>query len=116
MYQCYTRSLVEAADIRLVGGATAAEGRVELMVAGEWQTICDDKWDLLDADVACRQLNLGYALVAVVDAGFGQGTAPIWSMRLNCLGSEAGLLDCPRTDGASCQHSQDAGVVCSNAC
>ena len=78
MYPCYTRSLVEAADIRLVGGATAAEGRVELMVAGEWQTICDEKWDLLDADVACRQLNLGYALVAVVDAWFGLGNTPFW--------------------------------------
>ena len=116
MYQCHIHSLVEAAEIRLVGGATAAEGRVELVVAGEWRTICDDRWDLSDADVACRQLDLGYALVAVVDAGFGQGNAPIWTMRLDCVGSESGLLDCPHTDGASCEHSQDAGVVCSNAC
>ena len=108
--------LAEAAEVRLVGGATGAEGRVELLVGGQWRTICDESWDLLDADVACRQLELGYALVAVVDAGFGQGTAPSWSMSLNCDGSEAGLLECPLVAGASCQHSQDAGVVCSNAC
>ena len=101
--------------MRLVGGATGAEGRVELMVGGEWRTVCDESWDLLDADVACRHLDLGYALVAVVDAGFGPGTASIWSTRLNCDGSEASLMDCPRVAGASCQHSQDAGVVCSNA-
>ena len=89
---------------------------MELLVGGQWRTICDESWDLLDADVACRQLELGYALVAVVDAGFGQGTAPSWSMMLNCDGSEAGLLDCPLVAGAGCQHDQDAGVVCSNAC
>ena len=108
--------LAEAAEVRLVGGATRAEGRVELLVGGQWRTICDESWDLLDADVACRQLELGYALVAVVDAGFGQGTASSWNMMLNCDGSEAGLLECPLVAGASCQHSQDAGVVCSNAC
>lgn len=41
---------------RLVGGAFPFDGRVEYCVNGEWQTICDDRWNDNDAEVVCRQL------------------------------------------------------------
>ena len=38
--------------IRLVGGTTQYEGRVEIQIQGQWGTICDDGWSNIDAQVS----------------------------------------------------------------
>lgn len=43
-------------DLRLVGGATVLEGRVEVCVNHAWGGICDYSWDSTDASVVCNQL------------------------------------------------------------
>ena len=50
--------------IRLIGGRTMFEGNIEINHFGQWGMICDDEWDLLDANVACKQL--GFVLGAIM--------------------------------------------------
>ncbi len=45
-------------DIRLIGGTTPYEGRVEMCLHGYWGGVCpsDAHWGYSDATVVCRQL------------------------------------------------------------
>lgn len=54
------------AQIRLSGGRTRYEGRVEVLSSQpngtqRWGLICGETWTTREAMVACRQLGLGYA-------------------------------------------------------
>ena len=94
-----------------------SSGRVEVFYNGTWGTICDNSWDLQDANVVCRQLGFEGALLVYDAAAFGQGTDQIWLDGIKCVGDETSISECSH-DGwgvNNCGHSEDAGVVCRNA-
>lgn len=88
-----------------------SSGRVEVFHNQTWGTICDNSWDLQDANVVCRQLGYHEALSAPRAAAFGQGTDPIWLDNVQCAGNET--LQCSHRGWGIhyCGHAQDAGVV-----
>ena len=101
-------------SVRLVNGPSNFEGRVEVYHNGEWGTVCDDGWDLNDAQVVCNELDFGEAIAAVHGAFFGQSSGVIWLSDLNCVGTELIIANCshPGWGAVNCSHSNDAGVRC----
>ncbi|MBZ3869821.1 Deleted in malignant brain tumors 1 protein [Sciurus carolinensis] len=102
-------------ELRLVGGSGRCSGRVEVLHQGAWGTVCDDLWDLNEAEVVCRQLRCGQAVSALGKAHFGPGSGDIFLDNLQCAGVERHLGQCAHSGWSehNCGHHEDASVICS---
>ncbi len=83
-----------------------------------WGSVCDDQWDISDAQVVCRQLGCGAALRADRNSVFGAGEGVVWLNRVECRGNEIHLWDCPLSlkNHTDCSHKEHAGLTCAGHC
>jgi len=88
---------------------------VEVYHNGEWGTVCDDEWDLSDAQVVCSELGFGNAIATRHSAFYGSGSGQIWLDDLDCVGNEWTIGNCSHSGWGDedCEHYEDAGVRCS---
>uniref|UniRef100_A0A8C2IAH0 SRCR domain-containing protein n=1 Tax=Cyprinus carpio TaxID=7962 RepID=A0A8C2IAH0_CYPCA len=79
-----------------------------------WGSVCDDQWDISDAQVVCRQLGCGAALRADGNSVFGAGEAVVWINKVDCRGNEIHLWDCPLSlkNHTDCSRKEHAGLTC----
>uniref|UniRef100_A0A8C6T8D0 SRCR domain-containing protein n=1 Tax=Neogobius melanostomus TaxID=47308 RepID=A0A8C6T8D0_9GOBI len=109
---------VQEGDLRLAGSPRQSEGRVEIYHDGQWGTVCDDGWDLKEAQVVCRQLKFLSAKSFVTgEEIYGEASGPIWMDDMECTGTEQYLHTCPFKGWGvtDCSHKEDVGVVCDTA-
>ena len=66
MVYCQARSIslllyngILCITVRLAGGLTRYEGRLEVLYNGTWGTVCDDTFNDVAAQVACYMLGYG---------------------------------------------------------
>ncbi|KAJ1212131.1 hypothetical protein NDU88_007467 [Pleurodeles waltl] len=117
--RCNTPYMGFESTIRIVGGRTTNEGRVEVKRGNKWGTICSEGWTTKEAMVACRQLGLGYSLHAVTETWYwdASNVTDMILSGVKCTGTEMTLSHC-HSHGANvnCKKTGSrfaAGVICS---
>ncbi|KAM6996725.1 soluble scavenger receptor cysteine-rich domain-containing protein SSC5D-like, partial [Passerculus sandwichensis] len=115
---CAASAVPAPPQVRLSGAPDRCAGRVEVLRAHLWGTVCDDGWGLRQARALCAHLGCGPALAAPGAARYGRGAGPIWLDDVTCTGEERDFFRCAhRAWGEhNCHHGEDAGVVCAGAC
>ena len=139
---CYVATTCSHGDVRLVGGYTDYEGRVEVCINGYWGHVCYNGWDSTRTLIVCKQLfgdniskmtlllffvslvhflivALIYIPVAVPFNVFGNDFGKFMLYSISCTGSPSRLVDCRYNQGqgyysgGGCYHySEDAGARC----
>lgn len=108
--------------IRLLGGASEMEGRLQIYLNGKWGTVCDYGWNIINAALVCHQL--GYALnpsdwqlerSELPNAGTSED---VILSNVRCTEHDIDITKC-RAERASnkdfvnsCSHTQDVGIRC----
>ncbi|NXG67984.1 DMBT1 protein, partial [Baryphthengus martii] len=81
-------------SLRLVGGGSRCDGRVEIFQRGTWGRVLAEQWGMQEASVVCRQLRCGEAERAYNPSKAARGTGAVGLRGVRCAGHEAELPLC----------------------
>ncbi|XP_042685260.1 CD5 antigen-like isoform X2 [Centrocercus urophasianus] len=112
---CCGAVIGSAVPAQLSGGHSRCQGRVELLQAGSWASVCAVGWDLAAARVLCRQLGCGRPRAVPVPCSPPMAEANTVGLRqVLCAGQELDLEHCELQpgDAASCPSNHVAAVNC----
>ncbi|XP_009472625.1 PREDICTED: soluble scavenger receptor cysteine-rich domain-containing protein SSC5D [Nipponia nippon] len=113
--QLTPRTARKAVPARLQGGRSHCAGRLELLFAGTWGSICAEGWDLAAARVLCHQLGCGRPRLIPAPCGpKAAGASPVVLQQVQCTGQELALEHCVLQPGdpSSCPMDRVAAVEC----
>uniref|UniRef100_A0A8C8DG73 SRCR domain-containing protein n=1 Tax=Oryzias sinensis TaxID=183150 RepID=A0A8C8DG73_9TELE len=98
-----------------LNGSSRCSGRLEVKSNNLWSSVCEDDFDLLDAEVVCRELGCGAPSV-LKGALYGEAEAPILTREFLCEGHESVLLDCGSSwrKTKACPPDKAVGLTCSD--
>ncbi|XP_041350118.1 uncharacterized protein LOC121369231 isoform X2 [Gigantopelta aegis] len=105
---------VVSKNIRLVGGNSSNEGRVEIFHNFTWYTVCDDNFGRDEAQIICTDLGYSSRVSEVFSrAQFGEGTGPIL-YDVGCSSRDIVLTECTASGWSTgrCNHGEDVGLRC----
>ncbi|XP_070163334.1 protein bark beetle [Polyergus mexicanus] len=111
---------MEPVPVRLLGGKTNLEGRLQVKIGNKWGTVCNYGWTILDAALVCHQL--GFILdyenwfierSQIPNAGINED---IFLSNVQCTENDNDITKCRAEKEQdfenSCTHSNDVGVRC----
>lgn len=107
-------------SIRLAQGTEAVpdalEGRLEIFRNGRWGTVCSNTFNLIAANISCKELGFlrAQGFENSTSAGYGEGAGPVHLSRFQCTEADQVLNDCSEITSEECTHEQDVGITCTN--
>ncbi|XP_031833217.2 C-type lectin domain-containing protein bark beetle [Nomia melanderi] len=110
-------------SVRLLGGKTNLEGRLQVKVGDKWGTVCNYGWTIRDAALVCHQLGLTLdpdnwlmERSHIPSAGINED---IILSNVRCTEDDNDISKCraetQQNFENSCTHENDVGVRCSEA-
>nr|KAF7437889.1 hypothetical protein H0235_000280 [Vespula pensylvanica] len=114
-------SPMDSIPVRLLGGKTNLEGRLQVRIGEKWGTVCNYGWTILDASIVCHQLGLTLdpdnwfiERSQIPNAGINED---ILLTNVRCTEGDNDISKCRAETIVdfenSCTHDNDVGVRCS---
>ena len=112
---------VSSSPVRLVGGLTDHEGRLQVNIDGQWGTVCDFEWTIQSAAIACQQMGLVLNpedwKILPSDMPREGTNDPILMTYVRCNDLDTDIRKCKRAEHIadfvnSCSHEFDVGLRC----